>query len=223
MNDADPAAVLEALQPPEPEQPIEVLAKREPDETIESQELAVPETKPKPEIAIVDGKIRLATFEDAIRFAKFLDRTGLAPTSFKGVAQITLAILQSLELGIPVLQGLQGMAVIKGQITVRPELGLAMVQPELDSKKTEYEGEGESRSCTQTLKRKGRGAHSYSFNIQDAQRAGLLSSPAWRSYPDRMLYHRALGFALRGEFPDIIKGLYLSDELQDHPELNKKS
>ena len=56
------------------------------------------------------------------------------------------------------------------------------------------------------------------FSIADAKRAGLWSKDGpWQTYPARMLGWRALGFAARAAFPDVLKGLRTVEELRDIP------
>jgi hypothetical protein len=52
--------------------------------------------------------------------------------------------------------------------------------------------------------------------MAEARRAGLLEkSGPWRSYSDRMLYARAMGFALRDLFPDVLRGIGIGEEQAD--------
>jgi hypothetical protein len=56
------------------------------------------------------------------------------------------------------------------------------------------------------------------FSIADAKRAGLWTKEGpWQTYPARMLAWRALGFAARAAFPDVLKGLRTVEELRDIP------
>ena len=210
MNDADAAAVLEALQPPEPEQPIEVL-KPEPE---------------KKEIQIVDGVMQLSTIDQVWRVARLIRQSGLAPDALRNDQQIVIILLRAMELKIGIFQALEGMMVIRGKIGMTGDLALAMVQAsgQLKDCSTTYEGEGDDYRAVVTLHRKGRKANTYSFSVAQAKRAMLWGKPGpWTQYPERMLRYRALGFGLRDEFPDILRGIKTAEELQDYPEPNHKS
>ena len=53
------------------------------------------------------------------------------------------------------------------------------------------------------------------FTIEMAERAGLTKSPTWRSYPEAMLFSRALTAGMRTHCPDALGGnpAYTPDEL----------
>jgi hypothetical protein len=111
------------------------------------------------------------------------------------------------------------MAIINNRVGLMGDLALAMVESSglLEKKRVIYSGEGESLLCEVTIKRKGRDEQSYSFSVREAKQAGIYDrSPVWRGYPRRMTYYRALGFALRDEFADILKGTKTTEELADY-------
>lgn len=53
------------------------------------------------------------------------------------------------------------------------------------------------------------------FTIQQAQKAGLTKNPVWNSYPERMLFNRALSNLAKELFPDVIGGCDVSSEIED--------
>jgi hypothetical protein len=173
------------------------------------------------ELRIIDGELCLTSIEQVWRVAKLIKQSGLAPGSFVNDQQIVIAILRALELKIPVFQALEGMTVMRGKVGIMGDLALAKVQAsgELESKKIEYSGEGDSLVCTITLKRRKRAAQTYSFSVAEAKQAGIYErSVTWKAYPKRMTMYRALGFGLRDEFPDILKGMKMTEELADYPD-----
>ena len=112
------------------------------------------------------------------------------------------------------------MSIINNRVGIMGDLALAMVEASglLEQKRVEYSGEGDFLSCTVTIQRKGREAQSYSFSVKEARAAGIYErSPTWRNYPRRMVYYRALGFGLRDEFADVLKGTKTVEELMDLP------
>ena len=60
-----------------------------------------------------------------------------------------------------------------------------------------------------------------SFSMKDAERAGLLKNPTWKSYPRDMMFNRALSRLARQLFSDVIQGCYVEKELQEEPLLQK--
>src|SRR5690606_6210149 len=55
------------------------------------------------------------------------------------------------------------------------------------------------------------------FSVADAKKAGLWGKQGpWQQYPKRMLSMRARAFALRDGFADVLRGLGIAEEVQDH-------
>jgi hypothetical protein len=182
---------------------------------------------PKTELRVGKEGVILTSIEQVWRMAQLLHRSQLVPSSFRSPEQIVVALLRAIELQLPPLQALEGMSVINNKVGLMGDLALSMVEASglLEAKRVEYAGEGPALSCTVTLKRKGRAEQDYSFSVLEARAAGLYErSTTWRLYPKRMTYYRALGFGLRDEFSDVLKGIKTVEELADYPppEENKK-
>jgi hypothetical protein len=164
--------------------------------------------------------VELRDIDAMFRFARCYLQSGLAPASFKNEQQLVIAWAKAAELGLSPLQAVEGMTIINNRVGIMGDLALAMVEASglLEQKRVEYSGEGESLVCQVTLQRKGRESQVYSFSVREARAAGIYErSPTWRNYPRRMTYYRALGFGLRDEFSDVLKGTKTVEELQDYP------
>jgi hypothetical protein len=164
--------------------------------------------------------VELRDIDAMFRFARCYLQSGLAPASFKNEQQLVIAWAKAAELGLSPLQAVEGMTIINNRVGIMGDLALAMVEASglLEQKRVEYSGEGESLVCQVTLQRKGREPQVYSFSVREARAAGIYErSPTWRNYPRRMTYYRALGFGLRDEFSDVLKGTKTVEELQDYP------
>lgn len=164
--------------------------------------------------------VELPDIDAMFRFARCYLQSGLAPVSFKNEQALIVCWARARELGIPYLQALEGMSVINGRLGLMGDLALALVERSnlLEDKRISYEGEGQSLRCTIELKRKNREWKRHSFGVADAKLAGIYDrSPTWKNYPQRMTYYRALGFALRDEFADVLKGMKTVEELEDYP------
>jgi hypothetical protein len=143
----------------------------------------------------------------------------LAPPSFKNEQQLVIAWAKAAELGLSPLQAVEGMTIINNRVGIMGDLALAMVEASglFEQKRVEYSGEGDSLECKVTLQRKGREPQTYSFSVREARAAGIYErSATWKGYPRRMCYYRALGFGLRDEFSDVLKGVKTVEELQDY-------
>jgi hypothetical protein len=174
-----------------------------------------------PDIPIDDAGLKLTSYEAVVRVANLLYSSGLIPTSYKNVKQVTVALLRALELKLPPLQAIEGMSVVNGRVGLMGDLALALVEQSglLSHKKVSYSGSGDSLVCSISLGRKGREIEKFSFSVAEAKTAGIFDrSPTWRNYPRRMVYYRALGFGLRDVFSDVLRGVKTVEELQDYPE-----
>jgi hypothetical protein len=164
--------------------------------------------------------VELRDVDAMFRFAKCYMQSGLAPSSFRNEQQLVIVWAKAAELGLSPLQAVEGMSVINNRVGIMGDLALAMVEAsgELEQKRVEYSGEGDSLQCKVTLQRRSREAQSYSFSVKEAKAAGIYErSFTWKGYPRRMCYYRALGFALRDEFADVLKGIKTVEELMDYP------
>lgn len=145
-------------------------------------------------------------------------------TKLGSATSINLVILRGKGLGLDMFQALENITVINNKTCMSGSLASALVERSglLIDKGHVYEGEPdtESRKCTVTVQRKGRKPVSWSFTLREAKKAGLYpgkTGSGWNSFSDSMLYWRALGFAYRREFPDVMGGMYLVEELSDDP------
>jgi hypothetical protein len=152
------------------------------------------------------------------RAAQCYLQSGFAPPAFRTPQQLIICWARGAELGLKPLQAIDGMTVINNRIGIMGDLALAMVRQtgELAKYEKEWVGEGDNLTCKVRLQRKGRELHEYTFSVAEAKHAQIYErSPTWKGYPKRMTYYRALGFGLRDEFSDVLKGLYTSEELED--------
>jgi hypothetical protein len=181
------------------------------------------ETPKKTLIPVGPHGVILQDVDAMFRFARCYLQSRLVPPSFKTEQQLVIAWAKAAELGLSPLQAIEGMTIIGNRVGIMGDLALAMVEGsgQLQQKTVTYEGEGDDLVCHLELKRKGRKAQVYSFSVREAKEAGIYErSPVWKSYPRRMTYYRALGFALRDEFSDVLKGIKTVEELQDYADTN---
>ncbi len=157
---------------------------------------------------------------EALEFAGTLAKSNLIPKNFVGRPNdVFVAMLWSHTLGIPVVQGLQYIAVINGKPSMYGDGLLAVVMNSglLEDFKEEYRGEGEQLTAFCTAKRKGITSPTVAtFSVAEARRAGLLGKPGpWQQYTKRMLKMRARAFALRDALPDVLAGMAVAEEQED--------
>jgi hypothetical protein len=171
----------------------------------------------------MDAKgVRLDSLEDAYRYAKSVIDSGNAPAGVTRPQQVMLSIQAGAELGFTPSRSLAQIPVINGRASLMGDAALALVRQSglMDhGLKVEHAGTGDEYGCTVTSHRAGTDEPvSHAFTIKHAKQAKLWGHAGpWSSYPDRMLYYRALGFHLRDLYGDVLNGLAISEEVRDYP------
>lgn len=140
------------------------------------------------------------------------------------------ALQLGMEVGLPPGQAVQSIAVTNGVGTIWGDAMLGIVKKSglLDEFTESFEGgdmwlERDANGAPKTpnraykavcrLKRRGKPELVREFSVQDAMDAGLWGkSGTWQSYKGRMMQMKARSYALRDEFPDVLKGLCHSIE-----------
>lgn len=184
-------------------------------QVIEMQErsLAVQER----EFALLDRKMELEAkkLKRAEFWAAKLASSDLVPKDFRNnPANCFIAIQWGEEIGLAPLQSTQNIAVINGRPALWGDALPALVKA---SKQCEYISlTCENNIATCKVKRVGEPEHTVIFSKAMAEKARLWGKAGpWCDYPERMLQNRARAFALRDTFPDVLKGLYTVEELDD--------
>jgi hypothetical protein len=175
------------------------------------------EIVPKAPIEIGPDGLVITSYDQLVRIALVVHKSQVYP-SFRTEAQIIIGLLRAIELKLPLFQALEGLSVINGRVTIMGDLALAVVERSglLEDLERKYEGEGETLSCTLTVKRKDRSPRSETYSWKDAVNAGDAGKPVYKKSPRRMLYYRALGFVLRDMFPEILRGMKTTEEVEDY-------
>lgn len=171
---------------------------------------------------LANTKLIPQSIDEALKLATCLSKSNCVPEEFQNNPENTLvAILMGLEVGLKPLQALQGIAVINNRPCIWGDtlLGLVVRSGELESINEMVQGDLKTNAvATCEVTRKGReNKFIQSFSIEDAKRAGLWTTNTYQKYPQRMLQMRARSWCLRDAFADILKGLYIAEEVQDYP------
>jgi hypothetical protein len=163
---------------------------------------------------------------EALQFAEMILDSGMAPKSYqslardKGKAAIVVALQFGMEVGFQPMQALQCIANINGMPSVWGDGALALVRSSglLESiQEDDFPAIIANKKATCTVKRKGEsGSKTVTFSYQNAIEAGIMGNAVWKTYPYRMCLMRARAFALRDMFPDVLKGLRITEEVQDY-------
>lgn len=163
--------------------------------------------------------------------AKMIAEGGL--TAHKSPAQVMTIMLAAMEMGVPLMQALRGMYVVKGKLALEGHLMDGLAIGRCGVSKTIVERS--ERRCEIVLHRPRWDSYPSVYTLDDAARAGIIlklnkdvdpwtyESPkgeggkllkeTWLKHPKQMLYWRALSDGLKVIAPDFFGGMYHVDEL----------
>jgi hypothetical protein len=150
-------------------------------------------------------------FAAMMELADVMVKSGFLPQSIRNANQAVTIMMVGRELNIPPWQALNGVTVIQGKPTLAPQLMLALIYRTGLSEGIGFE-EGKD-SYTVTMKRKGEPVKSETFTMADATRMGLASKDNWKKQPMTMLKWRAVAACARVAYPDVIMGMYTTEEI----------
>ena len=155
-------------------------------------------------------------FTHYMAVADFLSKSSMVPKGMTNKpADILIAMEMGLQLGIPMMQAIQDIAVINGKPCMYGDGLLAVVQGHKDYEWIQESVINDVATCT--IKRKHHEPHSVTFSKDDAKKASLWGkSGPWTQYPDRMLKMRARGFCIRDIFSDALRGIKTDEEVNDY-------
>lgn len=152
---------------------------------------------------------------EALRIAEVLVKSKLLPAKVATQEQAFVIMATGKELGLTAMQSLRSIHVIDGKPSCSADLLLALCKREprickyfrlvkSDEKIATYEThrEGESRPT------------SLSFTIAEAQQAKLTGKDNWQKYPAAMLRARCIAALARAVYPDLVLGIYETDEME---------
>lgn len=159
------------------------------------------------------------TFTEAIAFAERIAPTTFVPESYRNRPEEILAAMQyGAELGLGPLQSLNSLTVIKGRVGMYASTMRALVDASGLMEQCDAVFDRDTLTATVTVKRVGRNVAVYSWGEADAKLAGLAGRKMYLEYPERMYKARAMSFALRDEFADVLKGLMGAEEMRGEEE-----
>lgn len=172
-------------------------------------------------IEVSDRGVILRSFEELQRFAKMILEAGAAPKGIDTLGKVCVAVQMGMERGLAPLGGLRAVFFVNGLPSWRGEAAVALVRqsPLCLYYSAWVEGDGDARQGVCVSHRKGdERAVRTEFSVKDAKKAGLWQKGGpWQEYPDRQLKWRAIGFNLRDQFPDVLGGYPISEEVIDYP------
>lgn len=169
------------------------------------------------------------SLSEAYRIAQAVCAAKMAPKGLDTPEACMIAIMHGLELGLSPLSALQRIAVINGRPTIWGDGALALVKASGLCEAIDEWIEGDKPetwvAVCNVMRRGDLIPTERRFSVEDARRAKLWGkSGPWSDYPKRMMQMRARAFALRDAFPDVLGGLYLTEEwIQEHNETDESA
>lgn len=164
--------------------------------------------------------------QNLLEQAKMLAGSNLVPKPFRGKpADVLVATLWGAEIGLGPVSSMQFIDVIEGSPTLNAEGTCALIRRAGHS----VQIEGDAQHCTIKGRRRDSGdEQTVTWTMDMARRAGLANKAVWKSYPEAMLYSRAIKQIARSLFPDVQMGMsyapeevasFAAPELMDQPEV----
>ena len=194
-------------------------------------EINLPEVADKTkELSLMSG-IMPSDFGELTRFADLVFKSHLSPKGFDTVEKVAIGILTNMELGRPIITGMQDLAIINGRCGIYGDASLAMVTasglmdegyPKSEETGTPYTDDWK---FTFTVKRIGRPEETGVWTWIDSKRAGFdnpkqrdgkpdIYSP-WKRFTRRMMQWKSRNFVMRDNFGDVLKGMKTVEDLHD--------
>ena len=165
--------------------------------------------------------LQITTLADMRDVSQLILQSGLAPEGYKTAAQIFVGLQSGAEIGLKPMQALNSIAVIRGKPTLWGDAALGLVKKSglLTEFHEEVNGEGDKMiACVKSVRKNSNGSCSQvesTFSVADAETAGLWGKTGpWKTHPKRMLKYKARAFNLRDNFPDVLMGLHLTEEME---------
>lgn len=127
-------------------------------------------------------------------------------------------VVAGASMGMKPIQSINGIAMINGHPTLHSDSipCVVMASGLVTGMKYEFNGEGDNLSCTFYIRRKGIEEYQeWTYSMEDARKAGVLSNPVWKNHTRKMLFNRARTWCMRNTFPDVIGNIYTPDEIEE--------
>lgn len=155
--------------------------------------------------------IPIRSFEELWKAAQVMIASKMLPAHVRDPEQVIVTIQYGKEIGLPPMVSLRLIQVIQGTPTVAPQAMMALVEKsgQLADRVIEITPD----FVSVTLQRVGRSPHTEVFGHENAVAMGLASKDNYKKQAQTMYKWRAISACCRVVFPDIINGLYTTEEI----------
>ena len=157
--------------------------------------------------------VDLSKMESAYKMCQVLSKSDLVPKSYRQKPEnVFLAYIAGQPFGWDVTMSMRSFHIIEGTPSLKPEIQLALVRQAGHSVSVKTSSVdavvlvGKRQDTSDTAE--------VGYTIEDAKRAGLLGKGNWKTYPEDMLFARAVSRMCRRLFQDVLLGCaYVPEEL----------
>lgn len=157
----------------------------------------------------------LASIDQKIHYSQTISASNLLPEAYRGRPEnVLIAVETGAALGIPAIQALNSINVIKGKAAMSADLMASLVRRAGHKLRIRQEG----MSVTAELVRADDPDFTFTvtWDQKKAATAGLWGKGNWATYPDQMLRARAITEVCRQGASDALMGvIYTPEELHD--------
>jgi hypothetical protein len=140
----------------------------------------------------------------------------------KNAADALLIVMTGAELGIPPMQSLRGLHVIKGRAVLSADAIAGVVRKSGLCASLALVELTNERCVYKTTRRDDPAEQVYTFSLDDARQAGLLGNDNYKKHPRAMLRARCIAAICRAVYPDALMGVYVEGELIDEQQVESQ-
>lgn len=154
----------------------------------------------------------------AFEFSEKLAQSSIIPQALRNKPADIMVVLQTgIELGLSPMLSLRSVDVIHGTPALKPQTMLALIRSKCPNALIEITDNGTDTATVRMARERDYPDEAFTsvWTKDRAQTMGLLGKDNWKKQAITMLRWRAVGEACRMVFPDLIMGLYTSQEVQD--------
>lgn len=160
------------------------------------------------------------SYKEVEMLSSRLAKSTIIPKAYQNQPEsIFTAILMGMNHGLDPMTSIQTIDIVNGTPSMRTSMMRALVMRSgvceiLETDALTENGKYVGHACT--VKRKGQKEHTVKFTLAMADMADLRGKDNWKKYPARMCEHRAVSYALKDIFSDVLFGMVAFEEAQDH-------
>lgn len=156
------------------------------------------------------------SISEAYRTAKALVSSNLLPNSIRTPEAALAIIMTGAELGLTPMQSCRSIHVIDGKPCLSADLIVGLVKRSAACEFFRLVESTEAVATYETLRKGEPQPTVMSFTIEQAEKARLTQRRGpWQTYPAAMLRARAATSLARAVYPDVVGGIYETDEAHD--------